>query len=93
MSMNRHYQPEGCVRIAAKDVREGDRVRFEAAGSYTVESVETCAIGVRHHYGDETASSTYYPNELLWIERRDGDRPARAKPITSVNDPRVRGEG
>jgi hypothetical protein len=55
--------------VKAQDVRVGDRVVFLTARyDYTVERVETTKIGmIRHHHSNETASSSYWPDELLYV--------------------------
>jgi hypothetical protein len=64
-----------CVLIQARDVREGDRVRhFAPYADYTVEEINTSVIGLCFTHGDGTASSTYLPQDMLWITRREEAR-------------------
>lgn len=54
----------------ARDIRIGDHVVFDMPGAnYVVEDVETTQIGqIRHVHGDGTASSCYWPTDLLYVE-------------------------
>lgn len=54
----------------AGNVQAGDKVCFELGlADYVVTDVDTTAIGmVRHHH--ETGSSSYWPNELVYVEER-----------------------
>lgn len=57
------------VRVKhAKDFKAGDVVAFINPNfNYTVEYIEYTEIGmVRHRHSNDTASSCYWPNELLY---------------------------
>lgn len=64
--------PDDCSLIQAKCIKVGDVVRFRASfADYTVEDVETDAIGhIKHTTEDGARTCSYHPGELLWITRR-----------------------
>ena len=67
---------DNCAIIQAKNVKVGDRVKFRmSSADYTVEEVEITNIGMVRHQHD-SGSSTYWPNELLYIQMPTG-RPIR----------------
>ena len=57
-----------CVLRKAEHVQVGDKVCFELeSASYVVDEIDTTQIGmVRHKHKD--GSSSYWPNELLYVE-------------------------
>lgn len=62
---------ENHVLQRADDVRVGDKVCFDLpSANYVVTGVEDTRIGmVRHQH--ENGSSSYWPNELVYVESFD----------------------
>lgn len=63
--------PENSAIIQAKLTKVGDRIKFlNPRFDYTVEEVDIDSIGnIRHRAHDGTLTSSYQPNELLYIEK------------------------
>lgn len=65
-------QRQGASLAQARLLKEGDRIVFHAGPTFdiVVEEVDTDSIGnVRVRHGDDSASSSFHPGELLWVIR------------------------